>query len=141
MTDRVSCRGIGVLFAFLGALAHADNIDVPPDALILKVGQTLVVTFTASGDSLVSPRVLPEPSTTEPSVTFQLSKTGSARTLMVTNAYARPLAYRAVARMRGMGRRFEPHMSAVRGGMQSVVTLGEPFDELSLFEFHLVAAP
>jgi hypothetical protein len=141
MTGRAIYVGIAVLLAAVGMTARAEKLEIPPDALILKVGQTLVVTFTASGDSLVNPQIVKEPSPTDPSVTFQLTKAGSARTLIVTNGYARPFVYRAIAKTRGMSRQFEPQLSPVRGGMQGVITLGEPFDELALFEFHLASAP
>jgi hypothetical protein len=57
--------------------------------------------------------------------------------LQVTNGYARSIGYRAKARKRGSRKEVELPVSAVRSGMQSTMSLTEPFDELVLFEFHL----
>jgi hypothetical protein len=126
------------LSAFLGAVVlPSQATDVPQNSISIKVGQELFISFTASGNSLVSPRTLPDGKGTDPMVTVQLTQSGPTRTLMVTNGYDRGLNYRAVARIRGRRKEFELPVNAVRSGMQSVLTLGEPFDELVLFEFHL----
>jgi hypothetical protein len=130
--------GLLALIAFAATLTRAG--DVPDDAITLKVGQVLYLTFAVDGDNLGAPKTLPQPSTTDPMVTLQLTQEGSTRTLLVTNGYARPLVYRAVARMRGHRRTFDVPSIPVRPGLQSVVTLGEPFDEIQLFEFKLAAA-
>jgi hypothetical protein len=129
---------LGMAAAFIAfAVTTTRAGDVPDDAITLKVGQVLYVTFTPSGDSLVSPHLSPQASATDPVVTLQLTQDGPTRTLLITNGYAKPLVYRAVARMRGRRRQFEPSVIPVRAGMQGIVTLGEPFDELQLFEFRL----
>jgi len=132
---------MAVLMAIAATTTYAENSEVPADAIAVKVGQVMFVTFTPSGDSLTNPRVLHEPSATEPMVTLQLTQEGPTRTLLVTNGFARPLLYRAVARVRGHRRTFAPPVIAVKAGMQSIVTLAEPFEELLVFEFHLSASP
>jgi hypothetical protein len=67
-----------------------------------------------------------------PAVTVQLSQSGPTRTLLVTNPFARGLGYRVLARKRGSRKETELPVSSVRSGQQSVMTLGEPFDELAV---------
>jgi hypothetical protein len=114
----------------------ATRADVP-DAVSIKVGQQIYVSFTANGDSLVSPKTLPDGNGPEPTVIVQLTQNGPTRTLQVTNPYARGLGYRVIARKRGSRKETELPVSSVRSGQQSVMTMGEPFDELVLYEFHL----
>ena len=135
---RALCLGI-VALAALAAAPASPAADVPEDAITLKVGQVLYVTFTANGDNLGSPHTQSEPSTTDPMVTLQLTQEGSTRTLLITNGFAKSLTYRALARMRGRRRTFEPPVIPVRAGMQSIVTLGEPFDEMLLYDFKLAS--
>jgi hypothetical protein len=128
-----------VCFALIILLAsgvEAARSDVP-NAVTIKVGQQLYISFTANGDDLISPKTLPDANGTDPTVTVQLTQSGPTRTLLVTNGYARGLGYRVVARKRGSRKETEVSVASVRSGMQSVTTLGEPFDELVLFEFHL----
>jgi len=113
----------------------ATQADVP-DAVSIKVGQQLIVSFTSNGDSLLSPKPAADGGA-DPTVTVQLTQSGPTRTLLVTNGYARQLGYRVLARKRGSRKEVELPVSSVRSGMQSVMTLGEPFDELVLYEFHL----
>jgi hypothetical protein len=103
----------------------------------IKVGQEVFVTFAVNGDTLVSPKTVAGGNGPDPVVTIQLTQSGPTRTLLVTNGYARTLGYRAKARKRGSRKETELPTSAVRTGLQSVLSLGEPFDELVLFEFHL----
>jgi hypothetical protein len=133
MNRRLMCVALITLVA---AGAGSTRADVP-NAVTIKVGQEVFVSFTASGDSLVSPKTLPDGNGPDPTVTVQLTQNGPTRTLLVTNGYARGLGYRAVARKRGSRREVELPVSSVRSGAQAVMTLGEPFDELVLFEFHL----
>jgi hypothetical protein len=134
MTRRLMCF---TLIALVAAGAGATRANVPDNAVTIKVGQELFISFTASGDSLVGPKILPDANGPDPTVTVQVTQNGPTRTLLVTNGFAKALNYRAVARKRGSRREIELPVSAVRGGMQSVTTLGEPFDELVLSEFHL----
>jgi hypothetical protein len=85
----------------------------------------------------VSPKTLPNADGPDPTVTIQLTQSGPTRTLLVTNGYARAIGCRIKARKRGSRRETELPLSSVRSGMQGVMTLAEPFDELVLFEFHL----
>jgi hypothetical protein len=124
------------LISLVAASAGATRADVP-DSVSIKVGQQLFVSFTSNGDSLVSPKSLPDSNGPDPAVTVQLSQSGPSRTLLVTNPYARGLGYRVLARKRGSRKEVELPVSSVRSGQQSVMTLGEPFDELVLYEFHL----
>ena len=125
------------LITLVAAVAGPTRADVPEDSVTIKVGQELFVTFTANGDSLVSPKTVPNADGPDPTVTIQLSQSGPTRTLLVTNGYARALGCRIKARKRGSRKETELPVSSVRSGMQSVMSLGEPFDELVLFEFHL----
>jgi hypothetical protein len=125
------------LITLVAAVARSTRADVPEEVVTIKVGQELYVTFTPDGDSLVSPKSLPDRNGPDPTVTIQLTQSGPTRTLTVTNGYARGLGYRAKARKRGSRKEVELPVGAIRGGMQSVLSLGEPFDELVLFEFHL----
>lgn len=95
------------------------------------------MTFAANGDNLVSPKTVPDANGPDATVTIQLSQSGPTRTLQVTNGFARGLGFRAIAKKRGSRKETELPVSSVRSGMQSVMTLNEPFDELILFEFHL----
>jgi hypothetical protein len=124
------------LITLVAAGAEAARADVP-NAVTIKVGQQVYVSFTANGDDLISPKNLPDANGSDPTVTVQLTQNGPTRTLVVTNGYARGLGYRAIARKRGSRKETELPVSSVRSGMQSVMTLGEPFDELVLFDFHL----
>jgi hypothetical protein len=125
-----------VFITLVAAGADATRADVP-DAVSIKVGQEIFVSFTANGDSLVSPKTLPDGNGPDPAVVVQLTQNGPTRTLLVTNPYARGLGYRVIARKRGSRRETELPVSSVRSGQQSAMTLGEPFDELVLYEFHL----
>jgi hypothetical protein len=87
--------------------------------------------------ALVSPKALPDGSGPEPAVIVQLTQSGPTRTLLVTNPYSRGLGYRVMARKRGSRKETELPVSSVHSGQQSVMSLGEPFDELVLYEFHL----
>jgi len=137
MIRRSICLALLALMACAVAPTRAGKIDIPDNAITVKVGQVLYIAFTADGDNLVSPRMFPAASDTEPMVTVQLQQNGPTRTLLITNGYEKGLNYRGVARIRGRRREVELPVSTVRGGQQSVLTLGEPFDELLLFEFHL----
>jgi hypothetical protein len=125
------------LITLVAAVAGPTRADVPEDAVVVKVGQAVFVSFTANGDSLVSPKTLPDGNGPDPTVSIQVTQNGPTRTLLITNGYARALGYRAKTRKRGSRKELELPVSSVRSGMQSVTTLGEPFDELVLFEFHL----
>jgi hypothetical protein len=134
MNRRLVCFALITLVA---AGSGATRADVPQDSVVIKVGQELFVTFTANGDALVSPKTVPDANGPDPTVTFQLTQSGPTRTLLVTNGYARGIGCRIKARKRGSRKEVELPVSAVRGGMQSLMSLTEPFDELVLFEFHL----
>jgi hypothetical protein len=125
------------LITLVAAVAGPTRADVPEDAVAIKVGQQLFVSFTANGDSLVSPKMQPNADGADPVVTIQLTQSGPTRTLLVTNGYARGLGCRIKARKRGSRKETDLPVSSVRSGMQSVMSLGEPFDELVLFDFHL----
>jgi hypothetical protein len=124
------------LMSLAVAGAGATRADVP-DSVIVKVGQQIFVSFTANGDSLVSPKTLPDANGPDPAVTIQVTQSGPTRTLLVTNPYARGLGCRVIAKKRGSRKETELPVSSVRSGQQAVMTLGEPFDELVLYEFHL----
>jgi hypothetical protein len=125
------------LITLVAAVADPTRADVPEDSVTIKVGQQLFVSFTANGDSLVSPKMQPSAEGPDPIVTIQLTQSGPTRTLLVTNGYARGLGCRIKARKRGSRKEADLPVSSVRSGMQSVMSLGEPFDELVLFDFHL----
>jgi hypothetical protein len=125
------------LMTLVAAGAGATRADVPEDSVTIKVGQEIYVSFTANGDALLSPKTVPDENGPDPVVSIQLTQSGPTRTLQVTNGFARGLAYRAKARKRGSRKETELPTASVRGGMQSVLSLAEPFDELVLFEFHL----
>ena len=124
------------LISLVAAGAGTTRADVP-DSVTIKVGQQLFVSFSSSGDSLVSPKPQSSADGPDPAVTIQLTQSGPTRTLLVTNPYARELGCRILARKRGSRRETELPVSSVHSGKQSVMTLGEPFDELVLYEFHL----
>jgi hypothetical protein len=124
------------LISLVAAGAGATRADVP-DSVTIKVGQQLFVSFSSNGDSLVSPKSQPNADGPDPAVTIQLTQSGPTRTLLVTNPYARELGCRILARKRGSRRETELPVSSVHSGKQSVMSLGEPFDELVLYEFHL----
>ena len=134
MNRRKVCFALITLVA-AGAVAARDA--VPDDSLTIKVGQELFVSFASNGDALVTPRTLPDGNGPGPVVTVQLTQSGPTRTLLITNGYTRSLAYRVIAKKRGSRKETEITTVAVRSGMQSVVSMAEPFDELVLFEFHL----
>ena len=125
------------LITLVAAGAGATRADVPDDSVTIKVGQEVFVTFAVNGDTLVSPKTVADGNGPDPVITIQLTQNGPTRTLLVTNGYARTVGYRAKARKRGSRKETELPTSAVRSGLQSVLSLGEPFDELVLFEFHL----
>lgn len=126
-------------FAFitLAALGREAVCADLPDSVTVKVGAQVFVTFVANGDSLVSPKSLPDGNGPDPAVSIQVTQSGPSRTLTVTNPYARGLGYRVIAKKRGSRKETELPVSSVRSGQQSVMTLSEPFDELVLYEFHL----
>ena len=138
MIRRAICLGMATLIASaVTVVTHAEKSEVPDDALSVKIGQTVYVAFLADGDKLVSPHVLPKATTTEPMVTIQLTQDGPTRTLLVTNGFAKTLVYRAFGRARGRRREIEIQVVPVRGGLQSIVTLAEPYEAMLLFGFHL----
>jgi hypothetical protein len=134
MNRRRICFALITLVA-AGAVAARD--DVPEDSVTIKVGQELFVSFLANGDNLVTPKTVPDGNGPDPVVTIQLTQSGPTRTLQITNGLARSLGYRCKARKRGSRKETELPTSSVRSGMQSVLSLTEPFDELVLYEFHL----
>jgi hypothetical protein len=127
------CFAFITLAAFGREAACADL----PDSVTVKVGTQVFVSFVANGDSLVSPKTLPDSNGPDPAVSIQVTQSGPSRTLTVTNPYARGLGYRVIAKKRGSRKETELPVSSVRSGQQSVMTLSEPFDELVLYEFHL----
>jgi hypothetical protein len=134
MNRRLICFALITLVA---AGSGPTRAEVSGDSVVIKVGQELFITFTANGDELVSPKPVLDPNGPDPTVTFQLTQSGPTRTLLVTNGYPRGIGCRVKARKRGSRKEVELPVSAVRSGMQSVMSLTEPFDELVLFEFHL----
>jgi hypothetical protein len=130
-------RACFALISLVAAGAGATRADVPEDSVTLKVGQEIYVSFTSNGDALTGPKAVPDGNGPDPVVTLQLTQSGPTRTLLVTTGFSRPLAYRAKARRRGSRKETELPTVLVRSGLQSVLSLGEPFDELVLFEFHL----
>jgi hypothetical protein len=135
MNRRKVCFALITLVA--AVMAVPTRADVSDDSVTIKVGQQLFVSFTANGDSLLSPKTLPNADGPDPVVTIQLTQSGPTRTLLVTNGYSRAIGCRVKARKRGSRKETELPVSSVRSGMQSAMTLGEPFDELVMFEFHL----
>ena len=135
MNRRLVCYALMTLVA--AVCADPTRADVSGDTVVVKVGQQLFLSFTADGDNLLSPKTVPDGNGPDPVVTIQVTQSGPTRTLLVTNGYARALGYRAKARKRGSRKETELPVSSVRSGLQSVITLGEPFDELVFFEFHL----
>ena len=127
------CFAFITLAAFGREAACADL----PDSVTVKVGAQVFVSFVSNGDSLVSPKNLPDGNGPDPAVSIQVTQSGPSRTLTVTNPYARGLGYRVIAKKRGSRKETELPVSSVRSGQQSVMTLSEPFDELVLYEFHL----
>jgi hypothetical protein len=127
------CFAFITLAAFGREAACADL----PDSVTVKVGAQVYVSFVANGDSLVSPKTLPDGNGPDPAVSIQITQSGPARTLTVTNPYARGLGFRVIAKKRGSRKETELPVSSVRSGQQSVMTMNEPFDELVLYEFHL----
>jgi hypothetical protein len=127
------CFAFITLAAFGREAACADL----PDSVTVKVGAQVFVSFVSNGDSLVSPKTLPDGNGPDPAVSIQVTQSGPSRTLTVTNPYARGLGYRVIAKKRGSRKETELPVSSVRSGQQSVMTLSEPFDELVLYEFHL----
>jgi hypothetical protein len=111
--------------------------EIPDDALILKVGDSVTVAFTQSGDTLLSPTIEAAPEEGRPVVVLELTESGRARSFRIWNGYGRVLHYRAATRMRGRKRHFDVPVSAVSPGVRSTVILNDPFDELVLFEFFL----
>lgn len=134
MNRRLMCVALMTLVA---AGTGSTRADVPEDSVVIKVGQELFVSFAANGDTLVSPKTVTDANGPDPVVIFQLTQSGPTRTLQVTNGFGRSIGYRAKARKRGSRKEVELPVSGVRSGMQSVMSLTEPFDELVLFEFHL----
>jgi hypothetical protein len=127
------CFAFITLAAFGREAACADL----PDSVTVKVGAQVYVSFVANGDSLVSPKTLPDGNGPDPAVSIQVTQSGPTRTLTVSNPYARGLGFRVIAKKRGSRKETELPVSSVRSGQQSVMTMNEPFDELVLYEFHL----
>ena len=109
---------------------------IPDDAVILKVGDSVTLSFTQSGDSLVNPMVVKAPEG-EPFVGLELTESGRARSFRILNGYDRVLRYHAAVRMRGRKRHTDVPVSEVNPGARSTVILNESFDELALYEFAL----
>jgi hypothetical protein len=124
-------------FFTLAAFGRAALPAELPDSVTVKVGAQVFVSFVANGDTLVSPKTLPDGGGPDPTVSIQVTQSGPSRTLTVTNPYARGLGYRVIAKKRGSRKETELPVSSVRSGQQSVMSLSEPFDELVLYEFHL----
>jgi len=133
MNRRWMCFAL-ITLAALGREAACADL---PDSVTVKVGQEIYVSFVANGDSLVSPKTVPDANGPDPAVTIQVTQSGPSRTLMVTNPYARQLGYRVIAKKRGSRKETELTVSSVHSGQQSVMSTNEPFDELVLYQFHL----
>jgi hypothetical protein len=140
MTCRRAIFLSAVAFAVIGT-AYAEKVDVPDDALVVRIGASMIVEFTVVGDQLARPRVLDFPAGPNPIVVFDLSENGRSATLSVSHGYAKTLRFRAVARMRGRKRQFELPVNPVPPGVQKSWTMSDPFHELALFEFRLSDAP
>jgi hypothetical protein len=113
---------IALITLVAAAGAPATRADVPDDSVTLKVGQQVFVTFAVNGDTLVTPKTVPDGNGPDPVITIQLTQSGPTRTLLVTNGYARTVGYRAKARKRGSRKETELPTSAVRSGLQSLMT-------------------
>ena len=133
---RICFALISLVAAVIADPTRADAADVP-DSVVIKVGQELFVSFTANGDNLVSPKTLPDAKGPDPTVTIQLTQSGPTRTLFPAALLTGLDTAAQCPRVPIGDEQVELPVSSVRSGLQSVMSLSEPFDELVLFEFHL----
>jgi hypothetical protein len=131
--------GVAALVAVGTRSAHGD--EIPDDAIILGVGDSVTVTFTRSGDLLVKPLVLGSQTVDDPTAVFALKESDGARTLSVSHGFEKSLSFRAVAKMRGRKRRFPMPVAPVAPGTRRLWTTTDLFHELALFEFTLSGSP
>jgi len=125
------------LVAMVFSTASRAGDEIPDDALILRVGDSVTVSFTQSGDTLLSPMIETAPQEGRPIVVLELTESGRARSFRIWNGYGRVLHYRAATRMRGRKRHVDVPVRPVGAGARSSTMLNDPFDELVLFEFFL----
>jgi len=138
MSRQSACAfAIAAFVAMVFSTASGAGDEIPDDAVILRVGDSVTVSFTQSGDSLLNPKIETAPEEGRPIVVLELTESGRARSFRIWNGYGRVLHYRAAARMRGRKRHFEVPVGAVSAGARSSTMLSDPFDELALFEFFL----
>jgi hypothetical protein len=128
------CAGLIVLFAC--ALSHAQN-EVPVDAVAVRTGTEVWVTFTQTGARLTKPMVWGSSPGSGPVVAVKLERSGSMRTLYITNGFAQPLHCRARIRFRGRAAQMEHEMGPIGADGEHVMTFTDPVEDITLFEFRL----
>jgi hypothetical protein len=136
--QRASTYATAALMVLAVSTTYGAGDVIPDDAVVLKVGDSVTLTFTQSGDSLVNPTVVKAPAPEgQPLIVLELTESGRARSFRILNGYDRVLRYRAAVRMRGRKRHSDVPVSEVNPGARSTMILNDPFDELALFEFSL----
>jgi hypothetical protein len=123
-----------VLFAC--ALAHAQN-EVPVDAVAVRTGTEVWVTFTQNGAYLTKPMAWGSSPGSGPLITVKLERSGSMRTLYISNGFAQALYCRARIRFRGRAAQMENEIGPIGADGEHVMTFTDPVDDITLFEFRL----
>jgi hypothetical protein len=127
---------LAMLLAVGVATAYAKQ-PLPPDSVAVKVGRTISVMFTVSGDRLVSPNPLPDPVDGENVLTLKLEQAGPSCTLYITNGFGKMLSYRALVRYRGSSSFVDSPAVPVRPYREGVMSFAARVEELVVYELKL----
>lgn len=128
-----------VLLALAAVLIGAADArpPMPEEAVSVKIGREVAVTFMQAEDRLVSPTVLPNAVEGDSVLTVKLEQNGRTCTLFVTNGFSQTLNYRMLIRYRGTGSFVDSVVVPVKAYRQGVMSFGTRVEEVVLYEFRL----
>jgi hypothetical protein len=127
---------VALMLAVVFSTAYAKP-PMPPDSVAVRVGRTISVMFTVSGDRLVEPNPLPDPVDGENVLTVKLEQAGPSCTLYLTNGFGKTLSYRALVRYRGSSSFVDSPAVPVRAYREGVMSFAARVEELVLYELKL----
>jgi hypothetical protein len=124
------------MMLLVAVVAHAQS-ESTAEAVSIKIGDEIWVTFTEADERLTKPVVLTSPPDSGSVISIKLQRSGAMRTLYMTNGFARPLICRARIRFRGRAEQLEDEIGPIGADQETAMTFANPVEEISIFEFRL----
>jgi hypothetical protein len=129
---------IAVTFLVIAPLhAEAPDPATLKDVVNIKLGDKAAVQFQVDGNKLSQPKVVANPDSKNPTVTFDFSDQGKILILSTKNSFSKTLNFRALMRFKGRSKYVETSIIPVRAGISSFESWTDPIDDLILFDFKL----